>query len=58
MSAGILFAALIATMVLKVTLEKINKKRDAMDESEIRAQYTEAQLIELGDKSPLFRYVV
>ncbi|KAK5940198.1 hypothetical protein PMZ80_007618 [Knufia obscura] len=58
MGCGMVSAAIVCTMILKTALEKINKQRDAMDENEIRAKYTEAQLIELGDKSPLFRYVV
>lgn len=58
MGAGMVTAAIICTMILKVVLQKINKQREAMDEDEIRAKYTEEQLLELGDKSPLFRYVV
>lgn len=37
-------------------LKRINAKRAAMDESEIRARYTEEELSEMGDMSPLFRY--
>ena len=58
MGCGMVSAAIVCTMILKTVLERINKQRDAMDEGEIRAKYTEAQLIEMGDKSPLFRYVV
>lgn len=54
---GMLLAAIIATLILKTVLQRINKQRDLIDESEVRANYTEAQLIEMGDKSPLFRYV-
>ena len=38
-------------------LQRINKKRDAMSEEEVRARYTEAELLDMGDKSPLYRYV-
>lgn len=31
-------------------------KRDAIPEEEIRAKYTDNELVLLGDKSPLFRY--
>jgi hypothetical protein len=58
MGCGMVSAAIVCTMILKTVLERINKKRDAMDENEIRAKYSEVELIELGDKSPLFRYVV
>jgi hypothetical protein len=37
-------------------LKRINAKRAAMDEGEIRAKYTEEELSEMGDLSPLFRY--
>ncbi|KAL4883545.1 major facilitator superfamily domain-containing protein [Aspergillus karnatakaensis] len=37
-------------------LKRINAKRAAMDETEIRAKYTEHELSEMGDLSPLFRY--
>lgn len=37
-------------------LKRINAKRDTMDENEIRAKYTEEELAEMGDDSPLFRY--
>ena len=45
-------------MLLRFVLQKNNKKRDMVPEAETRERYTEAQLIEMGDKSPLFRYVV
>lgn len=43
---------------MRALLLRINAKRDAMDESEVYATYSEGQLLEMGDKSPLFRYVV
>lgn len=56
--AGMVSAAIISTMILKLSFETLNKKRDQMGEDEIRAKYSEEQLIQLGDQSPLFRYVV
>ncbi|CAH0058004.1 unnamed protein product [Clonostachys solani] len=35
-----------------------NRKRDEMSEDEIRAKYTEQELLDLGDRSPLYRYVL
>jgi len=58
MGAGMVSAAIICTFILKASYEKINRERDAMDSNEIRARYTDEQLIEMGDKSPLYRYVV
>ena len=55
---GLAFAGmtLISTLVLEWSYWRLNKQRDAMDEDEVRAKYTEEQLARMGDKSPLFRY--
>jgi MFS family permease len=55
---GLVFAAitLVSTVVLELSYKRINKKRDAMDEEEVKAMYTEEQLARMGDKSPFFRY--
>ncbi|CAG9951969.1 unnamed protein product [Clonostachys rosea f. rosea IK726] len=37
-------------------LKRINAKRALMSEDEIRAKYTDDELAEMGDESPLFRY--
>jgi MFS family permease len=57
-SIGLVFAAitLISTVVLEWSYSRINKQRDAMDEDEVRAEYTDEQLARMGDKSPFFRY--
>ncbi|KAL4935203.1 hypothetical protein BDV06DRAFT_133621 [Aspergillus oleicola] len=39
-----------------VILKQVNAKRAAMDENEVRMRYTEEELADLGDLSPLFRY--
>lgn len=54
---AILAAANLATLTLRWSYDNDNRKRDAMDESEIRAKYSEEDLMKLGDKSPLYRYV-
>jgi hypothetical protein len=46
----------VSTVVLELSYKRINKKRDAMDEEEVKAMYTEEQLARMGDKSPFFRY--
>lgn len=57
-SIGLAFAALtlISTVILEVSYWRINKKRDLLQEEDIRAQYSDEQLARMGDKSPLFRY--
>ncbi|ETN46418.1 uncharacterized protein HMPREF1541_00602 [Cyphellophora europaea CBS 101466] len=51
-------AAIVATLVLKTVYLRQNRKRDAISEQEVRAKYTDEELMVLGDKSPLYRYVV
>ncbi|KAK7214625.1 hypothetical protein V2G26_002628 [Clonostachys chloroleuca] len=57
LSLGVVVAGMCAAMVLRFAVDRTNSKRDAIPESEIRAKYTEEELHELGDISPLFRYV-
>ncbi|KXS94248.1 hypothetical protein AC578_8814 [Pseudocercospora eumusae] len=54
---GILTAAILCTMLLRLAYRRINEKRDLMSEAEVKERYTEAQLLDMGDKSPLYRYV-
>lgn len=49
-------AAIICVTILKLSWLRENKKRDAMDEAEITARYSTQELLEMGDKSPLYRY--
>lgn len=37
-------------------LKRLNAKKAAIPEEEIRARYTDAELVGLGDRSPLFRF--
>lgn len=37
-------------------LRSINRKRDLLSIEEVRAKYTDDELSEMGDLSPLFRY--
>ncbi|KAH6663996.1 major facilitator superfamily domain-containing protein [Plectosphaerella plurivora] len=56
-SAGVIVSAITATIILQFATKRINKKRDLIPEDEIRARYTEDELQQMGDSSPLFRYV-
>lgn len=58
MSLALVITAIVACLVMRSVLLHINKKRDQMPEEEVRAKYTEEQLLEMGDESPLFRYVI
>ncbi|KAH8878964.1 MFS general substrate transporter [Thozetella sp. PMI_491] len=49
-------AGLVCALLLEFLYGRINKKRDAMDEDEIRRRYTEQELEQMGDRSPFFRY--
>ncbi|KAK3640317.1 hypothetical protein LTR56_011913 [Elasticomyces elasticus] len=57
-SLGILLAANICTVILRLVYIRENKLRDAMKEEDIREKYGEEELLAMGDKSPLYRYVV
>jgi len=50
--------AIVATLILRRAYLRDNLARDQMTEAEIRAKYTDAQLAELGDRSPYFRYTL
>jgi MFS family permease len=56
--AVVFICGLVTTLVMRVLLDRINKKRDLVPIEEIRAKYTEEELTELGDKSPLYRVSV
>ncbi|GAB7364660.1 hypothetical protein MBLNU230_g5462t1 [Neophaeotheca triangularis] len=58
LALGMLVAAICATLVLRWSYGHTNKKRDRLDEHQIRAEFSEEQLLAMGDKSPLYRYVV
>jgi MFS family permease len=51
-------AAIAAAVVLRFAYVGINKRRDRKDPAEIREKYSEEELLAMGDKSPLYRYVV
>lgn len=57
-SLGVLVMAIIAGIILRIKLKAINAERDKMTTEEIYARYTPAQLADMGDKSPLFRYTL
>lgn len=54
--AAVFFFGVVPSLLLRFMLSYENRKRDRVSESEIREKYSEDELAELGDKSPLFRY--
>lgn len=55
---GILVAAITSTVILRVAYGRENKKRDEWTEEDVKARFSGEELLELGDKSPLYWYVV
>jgi hypothetical protein len=55
-------AAIAMTMYLRIAYGRENRKRDALlaehGEEAIRARYSDEEMLELGDKSPFFRYTL
>ena len=45
MGLGMTLAAIIATMILRKAYISANKKRDMISEEEVRAKYTEAEML-------------
>ncbi|PGH09905.1 hypothetical protein AJ80_07615 [Polytolypa hystricis UAMH7299] len=57
LSLGVDLAGIIAALVLRFLILRVNKKRAAMPEEEVRARYSDDELLAMGDKSPFFKYV-
>ncbi len=59
---GICCAAIVAAFVLRFAYARENRRRDAFmvgkTDDEVRAMYTEQQLLDLGDRSPFYRYTL
>jgi hypothetical protein len=59
---GTSLAGIIVTYILRLAYQRENKRRDDMIASEgeegFRARYTEQELLEMGDRSPFFRYTL
>jgi hypothetical protein len=55
---GLILAAQCMAVFLRFTYARINRERDRMTEEEIKARYTEAELLDMGDLSPYFRYTL
>lgn len=61
-SLAMCFAAIGMTFLLRWAYNRENKKKDALiaehGEAAIKARYSEQELLDMGDKSPFFRYTL
>ncbi|KAL4791067.1 major facilitator superfamily domain-containing protein [Aspergillus venezuelensis] len=57
-SLGVIVLSLSAAVFLRFKFKRLNKKKEAMSLEEAYQRYTEEQLWDLGDESPLFRYTI
>lgn len=55
---AIMLTASGVALVLRVIFARLNRQREQLSEEEIRAKYTEGELLDMGDKSPFFRYAL
>ena len=55
-SLGVIFASTSAAVFLRWRLKTINKQRDILSLEDIYERYSEQELLDMGDESPLFRY--
>lgn len=55
---AIMLTASITAVILRTIYKRLNQQREGMSEEEIRAKYTESELLEMGDKSPFYRYTL
>ncbi|KAL2818818.1 putative MFS transporter [Aspergillus cavernicola] len=51
-------SALIVTLLLELSFVFANREKAKMSEVEVRARYTDDELLAMGDKSPLFKYTL
>jgi hypothetical protein len=61
-SLAVCVSAVIMAYVLRVSFRRENARRDRMMEEQgeaaIRAMYTDQQLLDMGDRSPFYRYTL
>ncbi|OQU98762.1 hypothetical protein CLAIMM_04495 isoform 3 [Cladophialophora immunda] len=61
-SLGICVLGIVAAFVLRVAYQRENRRRDDLlareGEEAIKAKYTEQELLDLGDRSPFYRYTL
>lgn len=51
-------SGMLCSFILELSYKWGNAKKARLTEEEVRAKYTEAELLAMGDKSPLFKYTL
>jgi hypothetical protein len=49
---------MLCSLLLELSYKWGNAKKARLTEEEVRAKYTEDELLKMGDKSPLFKYTL
>lgn len=57
-SLGFGVLGLIASIILEISYKWSNDRNAKLSDEDIRARYSEDELLQMGDKSPLFKYVL
>lgn len=55
---SITLCAIVAALGLRLSYGRQNAKRDRMSVEEVREKYSREDLIMMGDRSPVYRYVL
>ena len=50
--------ALLLVLFLELTFIWANRRKEKVSETEVRERFSEQQLLELGDRSPMFKYTL
>jgi hypothetical protein len=57
-SIGIVCLAIVSALIMEFSLWRLNKAKSKLSEAEVRQMYTQEQLDEMGEKSPLWLYTL
>lgn len=58
LSLALVLTSCIVTLVLEFSFVVENRKRAQMDVDEVTAKYSPEELLQMGNKSPLFKYIL
>ncbi|CAN8100747.1 unnamed protein product [Discula destructiva] len=52
------FSALVGTFSVRYSFKKENETREKLNQDEVRSQYSDKELLRMGDRSPLFKHTL
>lgn len=55
---AVMLMAILAATFLRYEFTRLNRQKLSMTEEEVKAKWTEDELLEMGDKSPFFKYAI